>query len=736
MGNDTIVAGNGNNMIFGDAGVVLVPNATLDLPQGVNYAAAVQAFAQQLVDVQQAVGDLAYASVAALQTAVNQFAALSPTGSLKTPLNTLSIDNDTITAGSGGNLVVGDDGVITLSGADVRYASGQGEVNWVNGYDVTTVNVVQKSTALLIASGETQAWSSLQKAFPIIRLTGQTQLLFAEGRGYAARMDSDVIVAGPNSSAIGQSAAIDLDLETYDVTQSNRPSYKLTGGAGAVPRGFVVLDAGIGDDGIVDQISRGSFKGGQGNWYGFSGRSGDGYDLISIDELRQGDSVGHPNLSVFISADKLSTLVNPVFTALDRALVNETALAQQGPNEWLATGTYAAPQLAPVLTATGVTVYNNTVISLSSLFSANSVAPVTMYEVVDNTTGGGGLYVAGRLVAAGQPVFVSAANLSTVTFAAGKGTSDQLSIRATNGLGYGPWQTLAVGAVQAPVPVLTTHNASVANNTTVNLGSLVTATAVLPITTYQIVASTTGGGKLYVAGHLVAAGQVVSVTDLSTVTFVTGTSTTTQLSIRATVDNTNYGTWQNLTVSSVPASSASSTIVAAGSSTSTATKVAYSSEDDEAPAPQRLDADADADDAVLLNIGAFDGGDGVGSGPNAPITGLAIEAPTPEMLIRAIAASGIALKIDDASPGANATWLKVLCAQNDWVFDDATGTFALRPGAARPASIRLNAPATEEAPDASDRLIEAFATPAGAESDPAPWSIAGAMTKWRTWLTG
>jgi Ca2+-binding RTX toxin-like protein len=62
IGDNTIVAGNGNNIIFGASGEVMVPSATLDLPQGTDYATSVLQFASRLVDLQQAVGDLADSS--------------------------------------------------------------------------------------------------------------------------------------------------------------------------------------------------------------------------------------------------------------------------------------------------------------------------------------------------------------------------------------------------------------------------------------------------------------------------------------------------------------------------------------------------------------------------------------------------------------------------------------------------------------------------------------------------
>ena len=197
-GNDTITAGGGNNEIFGDSGRIFVTGAAPALPTGSLSAIASQ-YASQLVDVDQAIGDLSFAAHAATQTAINAFNALP---SHTTPSVALSIGNDKITAGSGNSLVVGDNGIIIIP------ASNDVQTNWVSGQNASQVAAAQSAATSVINAGNAATASALAAAYPFAKLTN-TGLLFGAGQGYVVSMDDNTIVGGTGTDVlVGNNALI------------------------------------------------------------------------------------------------------------------------------------------------------------------------------------------------------------------------------------------------------------------------------------------------------------------------------------------------------------------------------------------------------------------------------------------------------------------------------------------------------------------------------------------------
>ena len=468
IGNNTIKAGNGRNMIFGSGGEVLVPNATLDLPQGTDYATSVLKFASRLVDFQQAVGDLADSSVVALQTAIGQFATPAAAGIHAVPLATLSIGNNSITVGNGTNVVVGENGTVTFDG-DHGESDDDAITNWVTGYDPCVVDAVQRSAEQIVEVGNERVDAYLESAFPEpsrtlqSNLQRQANLLFGEDSGYTINEGANTIVAGNGDNALYcDDAALDVSLDTNPA--HGIPSYWVQGDEsdhGDYLHGDyghnepAVLDAGVGEEGAINQIVEGAIHGGDISTERYGHFEGNDAGLVIGHGDGGGDHVTHARIDVDVASNALASFLNPVLTSVETTLLNAVTVSQKGPNEWVPTGTYASLQLAPVLTTTSATVASRDAVLLQGLVSAASPAPVTTYELIDTSHSGARLLVNGCFVDATQPIFLSAKNFLTALLVTGSGTTDALSIRATDGFGYGPWQSFAISSALASPPAIT-----------------------------------------------------------------------------------------------------------------------------------------------------------------------------------------------------------------------------------------------------------------------------------------
>ena len=111
--------------------------------------------------------------------------------------------------------------------------------------------------------------------------------------------------------------------------------------------------------------------------------------------------------------------------------------------------------LPPAVTARTGRVSIGSSISLASLVTAADPAGglVTQYELVDNTQGAGSIMVGGVAQATGAVVALSAAAFAGVTFAASSLTStDELSVRAYNGVAWSRWIGFTVASRPANRP--------------------------------------------------------------------------------------------------------------------------------------------------------------------------------------------------------------------------------------------------------------------------------------------
>jgi hypothetical protein len=98
---------------------------------------------------------------------------------------------------------------------------------------------------------------------------------------------------------------------------------------------------------------------------------------------------------------------------------------------------------APAVTTGNVTVAANTAIAASSLFSAadGDGDTITRYQFWDSTPDGGVFRVGGVAQAANVNIDVMASQLAATDFlSAGRATTDQLWVRANDGIGWGDWK--------------------------------------------------------------------------------------------------------------------------------------------------------------------------------------------------------------------------------------------------------------------------------------------------------
>ena len=109
---------------------------------------------------------------------------------------------------------------------------------------------------------------------------------------------------------------------------------------------------------------------------------------------------------------------------------------------------------APVAAASNFTATHNQNIAASSLFSASDPdgEAITKYQFWDSTANAlsGHFVVGGVAQGTGQAIDVTAAQLSSTTFQSGSG-SDDLWVRAFDGMAWGAWTEFYVNAPDQPV---------------------------------------------------------------------------------------------------------------------------------------------------------------------------------------------------------------------------------------------------------------------------------------------
>src|SRR5439155_1507767 len=132
------------------------------------------------------------------------------------------------------------------------------------------------------------------------------------------------------------------------------------------------------------------------------------------------------------------------------------------------TPTSSVVDQAPVVTASTTTLTHNLSVAALTLLTANDPdgEPIITYALKART-GNGHFGVNGVVQATNVEIELTAAQLAQSTYVAGSG-SDQISMRASDGKLWSPWQAITVTVDQAPVvtvpapvdqaPVVTAQN--------------------------------------------------------------------------------------------------------------------------------------------------------------------------------------------------------------------------------------------------------------------------------------
>jgi hypothetical protein len=232
-----------------------------------------------------------------------------------------------------------------------------------------------------------------------------------------------------------------------------------------------------------------------------------------------------------------------------------------------ATGT----DTAPVVTATNanVSVSHQTPVSATSLFTASDADgdPIVQYDFWDSGSAGGTWLLNGNPLLLGMDNFVSAAQLSQVTYRGGAGT-ETIWERASDGVQYSAWVSLNATDT-APVSTPVQSEVSAVNLKTFAVSSLFTVNDVdgdTP-TQYDVWSNGGGGGHWMVGSTVLGAAQdnFLTPAQFAQLTYVAGTSTDT-IWVRAS-DGLRYGAWPNgVTVTDAPVANpvANNTVTTSG----------------------------------------------------------------------------------------------------------------------------------------------------------------------------
>ena len=166
------------------------------------------------------------------------------------------------------------------------------------------------------------------------------------------------------------------------------------------------------------------------------------------------------------------------------------------------------PDQAPVTTASNVILdHSQTSVAASSLFAVNDPEgdTITQYDVWNSGTGGGHFELNGQALGANQHNYVTAAQLSQLSYVAGTG-ADTLWVRASDGTKWSGW-TSGGFTVNRPdqAPVTTASNVILDHGqTSLAASSLFTANdpdQADTITQYAVWNSGTGGGHFELNGQ-------------------------------------------------------------------------------------------------------------------------------------------------------------------------------------------------------------------------------------------
>jgi hypothetical protein len=210
----------------------------------------------------------------------------------------------------------------------------------------------------------------------------------------------------------------------------------------------------------------------------------------------------------------------------------------------------------PSITTADVTAAHGQSFAVSDLFAAADADSDVLaeYQLVDATTGTGAHFlVNGAAQSPMQLIDLSAAQLALTTFQSGSGT-DQLFVRASNGIDWSAWASFNVIAPLDNPPTVTAPNVSAGHGQTLAASAL--ATAADPdgdaVTQYQFYDFGAGGGHLVLNDIPIATGQLVTLTaaQFAQTTYAAGVATD-ALVVRAS-DGFLWSSFQVFTVTDTP----------------------------------------------------------------------------------------------------------------------------------------------------------------------------------------
>ena len=243
-------------------------------------------------------------------------------------------------------------------------------------------------------------------------------------------------------------------------------------------------------------------------------------------------------------------------------------------SSWVAFEVAAPANVAPVVSASDLAPAKGTVsIVASSLFSVSDADgdPIQRYEFWDSglDPNSGHFVLSGTPQGSNVSIPVTAANLSNLSFQLGS-VSDQLWVRAYDGISWSSWQAFNVAAPVNIAPVVTITNPTVtpSHGTTLIAASTLFSAADSdgdPIQSYEFWDSglDSNSGRFVLGG--VAQGIdvaiPVSAANLANLRFQLG-SVSDQLWVRA-YDGTAWGTWQSVDVAPPPNAAPTVTITKA-----------------------------------------------------------------------------------------------------------------------------------------------------------------------------
>ncbi|GIQ78160.1 C2 family cysteine protease [Bradyrhizobium sp. RD5-C2] len=254
------------------------------------------------------------------------------------------------------------------------------------------------------------------------------------------------------------------------------------------------------------------------------------------------------NQDNYITAAQLSSLTYQSGSGIDKLWIRANDGTVWG--AWSNAFTVNAPvDSGPVETVSNIVAPHGQSYAASSLFAYsdpfNSAA--TQYDVWDTGTGGGHFLLNGSALSANQDNYISAAQLSSLTYQSGSGT-DTLWIRANDGTVWGAWSSAFTvngpfdsGPVETVSSIVASHGQSYAASSLFTYSDPFNSAA----TQYDVWDTGTGGGHFVFSGVALAPNvdNYVTAAQLASLSYQSGSGADT-LWVR-TNDGTVWGAWSS-----------------------------------------------------------------------------------------------------------------------------------------------------------------------------------------------